>query len=361
MVGTAMRLTESDARAIVELAELAPSIHNTQPWRWRLDAAGLHLFADPARLLQVADPEGRQLLISCGASLAFARLAARSRGLLVDAVLGPFADDETGVPAADQPLATLTVSGRRPASPAEADLVAAMATRHTDRRPFLAGDRGRLTSDDLSALRHAAEAESAWAWFVDDTDSRIETSVLLSRADWHEAHDPAYAAELRQWRHEPSVAADGIPSSAVPDVAGERQSEFVLRDFGVDGGNDASGATGVAGGGLAGGGTASAAPGEGPVERPTVLVVGTDSDRPVDWLIAGGATGRVMLTATARGLAASPLGQVIDLTASRAQLGAVIGATGHAQMMLRLGRPDPALPPLAGTPRRGVDEILQIG
>ncbi|OAA28167.1 hypothetical protein UG55_1006140 [Frankia sp. EI5c] len=347
MVGTAMRLTEDDARAIVGLAALAPSIHNTQPWRWQLDATGLHLFADPARLLPVVDPEGRQLLLSCGATLTFARLAARSRGLAVEVVLSDL-DETTCPPPADEPLALLRVTGRRPADPAEADLVAAMSSRHTDRRPFIAGERGRLGPDDVTALRRAAEASSAWAWFVDDTDSRIATSVLLSRADWHESRDPAYAEELRSWRRDSSAAADGIPPSAVEVAPADRQSEFVLRDFAVPG-------NGVGDGAAAGAEGAARQ-----VERPTVVAIGTDADRPVDWLLAGGATGLVMLAATVRGLAASPLGQVIDLDASREQLRSVIGSSGHVQMLLRLGRPDPALPPLPATPRRGVDEILEI-
>ncbi|WP_018503216.1 Acg family FMN-binding oxidoreductase [Parafrankia discariae] len=341
MVDTAVRLTEDDARAIVAQAALAPSIHNTQPWRWRFDAEGLHLFADPGRLLHVADPEGRQLLVSCGAALTFARLAARSRGLLPVVALGPL--DDGAPPSADVPLATIAVADRRPAAPAEAELAAAMADRHTDRRPFLAGERGRLGADDLAALRRAAEAESAWVRFVESADARVETSVLLSRADWQEAHDPAYAEELRHWSRTSPQARDGIPREAVVGGAATRQSEFVLRDFDVVGGLE---------------------PGPDPagsaVERPTVVAIGTDSDRPTDRLLAGGATGRVLLTATARGLAASPLGQVLDVSAIRELMRSATGGLGHIQMLLRLGRPDPGQPPLAATPRRPVEEILDL-
>ncbi|WP_018640282.1 Acg family FMN-binding oxidoreductase [Parafrankia elaeagni] len=351
MVDTVVRLTEQDARAIVELAALAPSIHNTQPWRWRLDGTGLHLFADPERLLQVADHEGRQLLISCGAALAFARFAVRSRGLVPEVTYGPL--EETGPPTARDPLATITVTGRQPATAAETDLAQAIAVRHTDRRPFLAGERGRLGPDDVSALRRAAETEAAWAWFVEDTDSRITASVLLSRADWQETHDPAYAEELLRWRRDSTTAADGLPAEVVGGVAESRQSEFVLRDFDVARGDTSSVAPSR--GTPAGGGAAPA-----PVEHPVLLAVGTDSDRPVDRLLGGAATGRVLLTATERGLAASPLGQVLDLPALREQLRASFGLAGHVQMLLRVGRPDPDLPPLAATPRRPVDEILDV-
>lgn len=353
MVDTAVRLTEDDARAIVAQATLAPSIHNTQPWRWRFDADGLHLFADPERLLHVVDPEGRQLLVSCGAALTFARLAARSRGLLPVVALGPL--DDGAPPSADVPLATIAVADRRPPAPAEAELAAAMSNRHTDRRPFLTGERGRLGADDLAALRRAAEAESAWVRFVESADARVETSVLLSRADWQEAHDPAYTEELRHWSRTSPQARDGIPREAVVGGAATRQSEFVLRDFDVVGGLEPAGAAGSSEPAVEQPAVERLA-----VERPTVVAIGTDSDRPTDRLLAGGATGRVLLTATARGLAASPLGQVLDVSAIRELMRSATGGIGHVQMLLRLGRPDPDQPPLAATPRRPIEEILDI-
>jgi hypothetical protein len=66
--------------AAVELACRAPSLHNSQPWRWVSDSAGLHLFADPTRKVQVADPSGREALISCGAVLDHLRVAMAAAG-----------------------------------------------------------------------------------------------------------------------------------------------------------------------------------------------------------------------------------------------------------------------------------------
>jgi len=355
---------------VVALATLAPSIHNTQPWRWRYDSTGsadcggapcLRLFADPDRQLAVVDPDGRQLLVSCGAALLFAKLAMRSRGLEPEVMFGPLADALP--PRGDVPLATIRAVGRRPATLEETELVAAMRARHTDRRPFLPGG---LDRDELAELRRAAEAESAWLLVLDRPDQRIETSVLLARADWQETHDPAYAAELREWTRRTGMeASDGLTREAVAAASDtSRQSEFILRDFDPD--HAGAGQAGTRGEGSeadGAGGTAGGVPQEGApheVERPTVVAIGTDSDRPEDRLISGEALGRVLLTAAARGAAASPLGQVVDLPATREMLRQATGGTGFVQMLLRVGRPDPAAEPLKGTPRRAVDEVLEV-
>src|SRR6516225_6696338 len=72
------------ARYVVAEAVWAPSVHNTQPWRFTAggDQAGprLSLYTDTGRRLAVADPDGRELMISCGAALFTARLALRSLG-----------------------------------------------------------------------------------------------------------------------------------------------------------------------------------------------------------------------------------------------------------------------------------------
>src|SRR3954469_19724852 len=76
--------TLDDVRSAVGLATRAPSIHNTQPWRWRLDGDVLELRADRARQLRQLDPDGRSLLISCGGALYLAELGLAARGWAVE-------------------------------------------------------------------------------------------------------------------------------------------------------------------------------------------------------------------------------------------------------------------------------------
>jgi nitroreductase len=349
-------LSRQLAEQAVATARLAPSIHNTQPWRWHFDGQTLSLRADPDRLLGVVDPAGRQLLVSCGTALLHARLALRAHGLdpavrLLPEGTGPdrLEIDLSG----DSPLATISAGGGRPADEDEKALLAAVELRHTDRRPF---DPRPLEAAVLADLRRAAEAEGAWLMALESTEARIDAAVLTARADWAEHLDPAYQAELAAWSRPAtgpgSTAADGIPRHAVVAHDPGRPSDFPLRDFDT---LDAPGLRADAGG-------ADGPPAGGPpaAERPAVVILGTDSDRPVDQLAVGQALARVLLTVTARGAAASPLGQPVDIDADRILLRQLMNIPGHVQMILRVGYPAEGAAPLRPTPRRPLSEILTI-
>ena len=301
-----------DLRAVVELAALAPSVHNTQPWRFTWDGQVLSLYDDAARALPVLDPTGRERVLSCGCALQHARLALTDLGHGSQVELLPD-------PAEERLLARITVEGQ--AVPTELDrrLVAAVPRRVTDRDPF--ADRP-VPAPAREAMRAAAEAEGAWLRFVgeDGQDDAVELQVLLSHADDSQRRDAAYLQELADWRREQD--AEGIPSRALPTVPPERRgSSWVPRDF--DGrSRDPSQAGGA----------------EPPVpEHPSVFVLGTRGDDRQDWLVAGQALARVLLQATADGLAAQPLTQVLEVPVLRGRMRHALGVLGHPQMLLRVG------------------------
>ncbi|MEO4000831.1 hypothetical protein [Mesorhizobium sp. CAU 1732] len=63
-------LDEATRERIVSRANLAPSVHNTQPARWRFEADGtITVLADESRFLKVGDPHGRDAGVSCGAAV----------------------------------------------------------------------------------------------------------------------------------------------------------------------------------------------------------------------------------------------------------------------------------------------------
>ncbi len=314
-------------RQIVTAATHAPSVHNTQPWRFASYGQGLDLYADLARRLPVLDPRGRQLHLSCGAALLHAQVAARALGLTADPQLLPDPDDPSH-------LARLRLQPGPAASEQELALAGAIESRHTFRDRF---DARRLPDALLERLRLSAEVQGAYLRALDDQDDLLELQSILSRADSTERADPAYREELASWIHT-AAADDGIPLSALP-VDAERGSSLRLRDF----------APATVGSG------ATDPRDEPPIaERPDVVVIISDDDTPTSWLQAGQALGAVLLQAAQEGVQAQPLGQATDLPGSRQRLGAALGLVGIPQLALRLGYATGS----AGTPRRDIDDVL---
>ena len=326
---------------VVEAATRAPSIHNTQPWSFTVTGGRLDVHTDPSRALHALDRSGRQRVISCGVAVEFALVALRAEGVEVAVELQPD-------PAAPELLATLTATGPRDASDDDRALGAAIASRHTERAPFLPQ---AVPAEVIDELQRAAGTFSVWSKQITESDEEVATAFLLARAEELEQGEPEYVAELQQWLRTEPAAADGIPVGAVPaDDPATRPSNWLIRDFAV------------------GSRPADRSPFHNPedpeapppaVERPAVVLMGTDNDDVIAWITAGRALGQVLLRATVAGLAASPLTQALDWAATRAQLRSRLSLVGHPQMLLRLGYPGSDRTPSAN--RRPVAEVLTFG
>ncbi len=309
---------------MIELATRAPSVHNTQPWRFQAGPGALDLYADRTRQLAHLDPTGRQLTISCGAALLFARVALAAAGVAHHVELMPNHDDF-------DLLARILLAGDQEAGPDETLLARTIPRRSTVRGIF---DERRVPARLRDRLAADAASEGAWLRWIDSPPERAVTAVLVTRATRVEEADPAYRAELRRWRRDGGP--DGVPAAALPyPPPRQRASDAPLRDFEPDNVD------------------ATRQPRHG--EQPDLVVVGTDFDGPAGWLEAGQATARILLRLTAAGAAASPLGQVLDLPWTREQLRLRLGLLGHPQMLLRLGYAPAGGP---GTPRRPVEDVL---
>ncbi len=298
---------------LVAAAAWAPSSHNTQPWRWTVsaDETRIELYADRSRALPVNDPRGRELVISCGAALFALRVAAAhaGRGAVVEAF--PDADPDH--------LATVHLTG---APAPEASLYDALAARRTHHGPF---ERAVLEPGIVRTLAAAAEAEGAVLHAMDALQ-RDSVAGLVGEADHVLWCDRGWRRELARWfrtRHQ----GDGLPVS----VASLVPTRFVVAHL------DLGRRLGAADARLV-------------EQAPAVVVLATREDEPDDWLRAGQALERVLLTATLAGVSAAFENQPCEASpALRARLGAVVH--GHVpQMVARLGPSAPTRP----TPRRPV-------
>ncbi|GAA3514828.1 NAD(P)H nitroreductase [Actinocatenispora rupis] len=308
---------EALARAVTA-ALRAPSVFNTQPWHWRLHDGVAELWADRDRQLATVDPDGRLLVLSCGVALHHARIAVAAAGR--HPVVTRFPD-----PGHAGPLAELRIGGPYEPADEERRAYAAIAARHTDRRPYAA--ETDIPRETLALLRDAAESAGAHLHVLRD-DQVPELTVAAAGASMTETADPAYSEELNVWTHRPSPAGDGVPvETAVRPVP----RRVPVRDF-------APGADGLA-------------PGGGTDRHARYAVVFTDADDVRAWLAAGEATSAVLLAATVHGLATNPVSDVVETPVARDRLAALLARIGHPQLVVRLGRGTPAQP-VPRTPRR---------
>jgi hypothetical protein len=296
----------------------------------------LRIFADQSRQLMVLDPHGRQLLLSCGCALMNARASLAHDGLNVHV---------SRLPDASQPdlLAVLTpvdpdgdqtdlaeVANRS----ALAGLDAVVELRQTNRRRFSDDEVPAAVLDDLEA---AALAEGASLFVVRDLGDRVAVAALSQRADAIEQLNPSYRAELRAWTSDSPGRPDGVPHLAIPRVDGTSEDDVPIRDFDTHGDGWLPAAT------------------HSSMDQALVLVC-TDGDRPADWLRAGEALERVLLEITRHGFTASPLTQVTEVPATRAQLRRELRMVTYPHVLLRIGRA--AMTP-ASNRRRLVDVLVE--
>jgi hypothetical protein len=306
---------------LVAASVAAPSIHNTQPWRFRLDpdTATLEIRAAAQRGLRHTDPSGRALHVSVGCALFNLRVAVAHHG---------WEPVPRRLPRPGRPdlLATVQFAGTSRPS-ATPRLYDALWRRHSSRFPF---SDLPVPAPVLTELREAAHAEGAAL----DFPGLAETDRLLwltRDAERRNTLDTDRSAESRRWVHPPDGGSLGMP----PEVVGPQdfRDRIPMRDF-----------------------AAHPRPSEllaRPFEkRPVLAVLSTLHDRRTDWLRAGEALERVLLVATAHGVRTSLLHQALEWPDLRGQL--VDGRRRFAQMVLRLGYG----PQGPASPRRAVRQVL---
>jgi nitroreductase len=315
-----MTYDHADLRRAATAAVRAPSLHNSQPWRFRLRAGAIEVLADQQRQLAVADSAGWAVRIACGAAVTNARLALAVAGTPAEVVLCP---DRTE----PELLARLTPGPRRPATYTETDLAAAIPRRYSNRRPFWPDP---VPPDVRQRLVEAAREESGWLDLLVGMTALSGFAEIAQSADRVLRRDLTYQAEMSTWTHA-DEAPDGVAVPAGAPVP-EPQDLLPQRAFS----------------------DRRRAPGRDFEPEPLVAILGTAGDRPHDQLIAGQALQRVLLTVTDAGLACSMISQPIEVPAARDQLRRSLGRSGMPQMALRIGFGRPGSP----SRRRPLEDVL---
>jgi nitroreductase len=307
-------------------AGYAPSVHNTQPWHWRVEDDRMELRAETARQLRTSDPDGRLMVLSCGAALHHARVALAAEGWQA-------AVERRPDPARPELLARVRVTGRGGTDPGAMRHLQTIRIRRTDRRPVADAP---VEVGVLGAIRAAIEAEQCWLHLMRPAEV-VEIAAAADRAQTLEAFDPQWREEIAYWAGGVRAEGLGVPATAIPHEA--PQTTVPGRDFGVSGdlpvtaGHDGAARYGILFG-----------PG----------------DTPDAWLRAGEALSAAWLVATEHGVSLVPMSAAVEVDATRVTLRRLLAGLGEPFLVLRIGVPDPdhAGPP--ATPRLPTVETVEV-
>lgn len=314
--------------AAIELANRAPSVHNTQPWRWLLGAESVHLMADRTRQVPVTDPDGRDLLLSCGAALHHLRVAFAALGWRTVVHYIPNDSDPDHLAAVET----------RPHVPTETDiaLVGAISRRRTDRRRFTSWE---VPSDHLDLMARRAARAGALLVPVTEPEARWQLSRAITTAARQLDGDPEYRAELSAWTGRNRTAVDGVLGKSSP-MFPHRHDDTTMRAF-------------------PGGVLADAPTGRNERDAGELLVVATLTDDPVSILRAGEAASVALLTATDLGMATCPLSQPLEVADTRAAIrDQVLDGAAYPHLILRTGWAPTSAPPLPHSPIRRTEDTI---
>ena len=314
-------------RAAVQLACRAPSLHNSQPWRWVLEGHALQLFVEPHRAPVFTDESGRETLFGCGAVLDHFRVAMAAAGWTANVDRFPNPNNLHHLASIDFSPMEFVTDGHR----LRAD---AILLRHTDRLPFAAPPNWESLED---TLRGTVGTDGVRLDVVPD-ELRQELAAASQLTESLRLYDASYHAELVNWTAD-LVESEGIPRSSLVSAA-ESDRVDVGRNFPVTHNPERRS--------------------EVSEDHAKIVVLSTVDDTHDGMLRCGEMLSAVLLDATMAGLATCTLSHITELPASRQILSTLIGQTATPQLLIRVGRVpniENGPPP---TPRRPIDEVFEV-
>ncbi|WP_327004472.1 nitroreductase [Dactylosporangium sp. NBC_01737] len=303
--------------AAVGDAVWAPSIHNSQPWRFRRTEDGVDVLVDQRRVLPVSDPEGRAARVSCGATVFNLGLALAVAGAPAVCTVRPGGAS-----------VHLARDVGRAATPLERRLHRQIRRRHTNRAPFA---ETHVDAGVVTQLEEAVAREGGWLDFAADEPTLTSLAALTRQADAQLRVNPRYVAELRAWSESADLAVEGVGRQAAG--AAPHPAELMpRRDFGGPEHDDT----------------------RDPTRGPAVAVFGVHGDHAVDEIRAGIVLQRLLLLAADLGLAVAMYSQPIEMPVVRERLRLAVRRAHSPQLVLRFGY----APTTCYTNRRPVADVI---
>lgn len=316
---------------LVRYGVLAPSGHNTQPWRFVLSDTHVDVVADTSRALRTVDPHDREMTMSCAAAAQTMFAALKAYGLSGDLAPLPQSD-------APEVVARVTLFDEPASGAVDYEMLDAIASRRTVRRPYATTP---VPAAVQTPMREAARGFGVELSLLEDAAMRDAVAELVVNADHIQFADPAFRRELASWMHPlTSPAGDGLagPGFGFPDWA-TGIAATLFRHFDL--------------------GSAVAR-----MDKPNVIgapllgVFATPGDTRAEWVASGRALAAVLHVLTMHGLVNAFLNQPVEVTSIRPKLAELTAPGRTPQLLSRFGylKEGVALPPHAA--RRPLDEVL---
>lgn len=312
--------------AALQLACRAPSLHNSQPWRWVVGEQFVQLFADPARLVGSTDRTGREALVSCGAALDHFRVAMSAAGWQSSVRRFPDQDDPRHLATVKFTAATVSDEHIRRAD--------AILLRRTDRLPLSAPPEWDRLARSL--CQHAARDAVRVQVVADHCRESVAQASRLAEA--MHVEDSAYLSDLCWWTAA-FAAAEGIPPSSLISTA-ERERVDIGRTFPAIAHTERRRALAA--------------------DHSKMLILSTNDSSRVSVLRCGEALSSVLLDASLAGASTCTMTHITEVEPSRDIISSLLPDDAIPQVLVRVGiapAMEVAPPP---TPRRPIEQVLQI-
>ena len=315
---------------LLRSAVLAPSTFNTQPWKFRVTADGVDVYADYTRRMPAADPGGREMMMSIGAAVMNLRVAAAYAGYICDVIYNYSGSSE-------EPLASVRLTPCRDCPPETLDLAGLygfIAQRHTNRHPFLLS---RIPAAVLERVRGLAHGTDLIVMVSTDGDRNGRIAEVITRGDTMLLENADYRRNVSAWLHMHAQShPDGLPVRACGlDAKVVAAAPWAARVIDI-------------------GKIRAAHDRHLCLEAPGLIALCSEDHVP-HYVAVGELLEQILLVLTGEELHASFFNMPIQVPVLRTQLQQILGAAVPPQLLLRLGY---SLSEPIRTARRPLEDVL---
>ncbi|MDD4652590.1 MAG: nitroreductase family protein [Methanothrix sp.] len=289
---------------LLNYAILAPSSHNSQPWKFNVTNDSILVFADESRWLQVADADKRELHISLGCALENLIMAADHFGYNSTVTYFPGEKD----------LAAIVRLVPASSSSADPRLFPAILSRQTNRNLY---EPRAISDSDLESMKSISSDADNSIFVTSDLATKKSFQDLTTRANVIQYSDADFKSELGHWIGQGVMGPRGVQAIMA-------QLAVVFLDVGPE-----------------------------QTEKDAQLInstpylgfISTANNDSLSSVKAGRTLERFWLCATALGISLQPMSQALETAQIRENLSGLLPAQSsmkEVQQVFRLGYAKPA-------------------